>query len=144
MLRRTLKRKQPPKNTHSDFRVSDFAKKSAAVGPGRASYRHDVVEPNAMGSATGSSQYFSLPSSESQAAATESFSILPEDSFPNQNDAYSMLDDDIDIVDYATSGNFDHADFLTDTFSSKVQEVGSQQKRTRDEVREYSVSFEIA
>lgn len=100
-----------------------------------------------MGSATGSSLYFSLPSSESQVAATESFSIPLENSFPDQNDAYSsaMLDDNIDIVDYATSGNFDHADFLTDTFSSKVQEARPQDKHTRDEVREqHSVSFELA
>jgi hypothetical protein len=142
---RTLKRKQPPKNAHADFRVSDSAKKSAAIGPGRATYRHDMVEPNAMGSAMGSSQYFSLPSSESQVAATESFSIPPENSFPDQNDSYShaMLDDNIDIVDYATSGNFDHADFVTDTFSSEVQETGPQETHTRDEVREHLVSFEF-
>jgi hypothetical protein len=142
MSRRTLKRKQPPKNGHSFITIPDDSDEEAAISA-PVMHRHEIIQGTLKGRASTRSTYFPLMSSPKK-TATGTFTLPPVENldslFSSQALPYSVanVNEGIDIIDYATSGNFDHADFDLEQVSfqgsdSHVPGSEPQKKRPRND-----------
>ncbi|KAF9470022.1 hypothetical protein BDN70DRAFT_902449, partial [Pholiota conissans] len=104
--RNSQKRRRQSNNTHSHF-VDLDPDEERPVAPILDTFRHDIVSGNSIGRPTVHTKYFTLAKSPKK-TASGTFT-LPE---PQPLEwTPSPVDDAIDIVDYATSGNFEQADF---------------------------------
>lgn len=121
MSRRPLKRKQPPKNAHSFIIIPDDSDEEAATSV-PVMHRHEIIQGTSKGHFSTRSTYFSLMSSPKK-TATGTFTLPPVENTDSLSSSQTLpysvanVNERIDIIDYATSGNFDHTDFDLDLVS---------------------------
>jgi hypothetical protein len=140
MQRRTGKRKQPPKNQYSEVVLDDDDDPRPTI-PTLVPHRHEIFGGISNGRLASHNKIFTLLSSPKKPTAG-SYTLSPGHS--NEGISLSQnlfpratLDDDIDIIDYATSGNFD-ADFGLESVPLQQshhneQESTPEPKRSRND-----------